>query len=106
MIGPILSKPGLPKEGDTGFKILTDLMILFHFFWILFLDLWSLWGIRSKTILTFHLFGHAFRPWPFSGESLNSNYVVLFNVEKTTYLRYPTEYIKNKNRFINLSLFQ
>ncbi len=42
-----------------GYKILADLMVLFHFLWILFLFFGVFWGIRYKAVRLFHLFGLA-----------------------------------------------
>jgi hypothetical protein len=47
------------KGVSMGFKILADLMVLFHFLWILFLFLGFFWGIRFRTVRLFHLFGLA-----------------------------------------------
>ncbi|MBI4767597.1 MAG: DUF2784 domain-containing protein [Deltaproteobacteria bacterium] len=42
------------------YKILADLMVLFHFLWILFLFFGVFWGIRYKAVRLFHLFGLGF----------------------------------------------
>jgi hypothetical protein len=43
-----------------GYKILADLMVLFHFLWILFLFFGVFWGIRYKAVRLFHFFGLGF----------------------------------------------
>jgi len=42
------------------YKILADLVVFFHFLWILFLFLGALWGRRKKFIKTLHLSGLGF----------------------------------------------
>lgn len=42
------------------YKLLADLTVLIHFFWILFLFIGSLWGRRKRVVRVFHLSGLAF----------------------------------------------
>jgi hypothetical protein len=42
------------------YKIFADIIVLIHFFWILFLFFGAFWGIRNKVVKIFHLFGLAF----------------------------------------------
>lgn len=38
-------------------KIGADIIVLIHFFWILFLFFGAIWGVRSSRVKVFHLFG-------------------------------------------------
>ena len=42
------------------YKILSDIVVLIHFLWILFLFLGAFWGIRNRVVRIFHLSGLAF----------------------------------------------
>ena len=39
------------------YKILADLMVCLHFFWILFLFFGAIWGVRKKAIRIIHFLG-------------------------------------------------
>jgi len=39
------------------YKILADSVVLIHFFWILFLFLGALWGVKNKIVKIFHIVG-------------------------------------------------
>jgi hypothetical protein len=42
------------------YNILADIVVLFHFLWIVFLFLGAFWGIKNKGVKVFHLSGLAF----------------------------------------------
>lgn len=54
-----------PVKSDWGevkgmeFKLLADLMVLFHLLWILFLFFGAFWGVRIRAVRILHLFGLA-----------------------------------------------
>jgi len=39
------------------YKIFADIVVFLHFLWILFLVFGAVWGVRSKNVKIFHLFG-------------------------------------------------
>ena len=41
-------------------KIIADIVVMFHFLWIVFLLFGALWGIRNRAVKIFHIFGLAF----------------------------------------------
>ncbi|MDA8155021.1 MAG: DUF2784 domain-containing protein [Actinomycetota bacterium] len=41
------------------YRILADLVVLFHFFWIVFLFIGGLWGRRHLSVRVFHISGLA-----------------------------------------------
>jgi hypothetical protein len=42
------------------YKILADLVVMIHFFWILFLFFGAFWGVKNKVVKIFHLSGLLF----------------------------------------------
>lgn len=42
------------------YRILADVVVLTHFFWILFLFIGGFWGIKNKSVKIFHISGLVF----------------------------------------------